>query len=221
VKRHEGAQHRRTRAVDENSKQERRASLLSAAARLFLEKDYKDILMVEIARAAGLAKGTLYLYFSTKEALFLELVNEQLSAWVFQLSDTIKRDKPDSERIAAAFASTLSERPVLIRLLALLHVVLERNVDAGRMHTFKHQLLELMAPSALVVENMLGLPPGGGVRLLLWMHAFIVGLSQMTSPSPVLDKLLREDEALRVFRLDFRAELEAALTALFKGMSQR
>jgi AcrR family transcriptional regulator len=220
VKQLKRTQPRRTRAVDENSKQQRRACLLSAATRLFAERDYEDVMMVEIAAAAGLAKGTVYLYFSTKEALFLELVNEQLSAWTTQLTDALKREEPDRSRIAVAFASTLAERPVLIRLLALLHIVLERNIDANLMRTFKHQLLGLMAPPAQALENLLGLSSGSGVQVLLWVHAVIVGLSQMANPSPVLTKVLHEDEALKVFRMDFRSELEAALAALFAGVSQ-
>jgi hypothetical protein len=41
----------------------------------------------------------------------------------------------------------------------------------------------------------------------------------MANPSPVLAGVLNRDEALRVFRLDFQSEFEAALAALFRGVS--
>lgn len=208
---------RRTRAVDESAKRKRRADLLAAAERLFAARDYGAVAVAEIARAAGLAKGTVYLYFGTKEELFLELVSEQLAAWTEQLSETLRHQGPGSDA-SVAVASTLAERPVLIRLLGLLHVVLERNIDAALMRAFKHRLLELIAQPARILEDILGLPPGRGVQVLLWMHGLLVGLSQMANPSPVLADVLREDEALRVFRLDFRSEFEAALAALFKGV---
>jgi len=185
---------------------------LSAAERLFIDRDYADVAVADIAHAAG-----LYLYFGTKETLFLELVGEQLAAWTAQLSETL-RGELSGRQAAAAVASTLADRPVLIRLLALLHVVLERNIDSGLMRSFKHHLLELLAQPAQILEDVLGLSPGQGVQILLWMHALLVGLSQMANPSPVLAKVLSEDEALRIFRLDFRSEFEAGLAALFNGV---
>jgi AcrR family transcriptional regulator len=209
---------RRTRAVYESAKQERRRDLLAAAERLFAARDYEEVAVAEIASAACLAKGTVYLYFGTKEELFLELVSRQLVAWTTQLTENLRGERSASQA-ARVVASTLAERPVLLRLLALLHVVLERNVDAGLMNAFKHRLLELIAQPAQMLENVLGLSPGRGIQVLLWMHGLIVGLSQMANPSPVLAGVLNRDEALRVFRLDFQSEFETALAALFRGVS--
>jgi AcrR family transcriptional regulator len=191
---------------------------LAAAERLFAARDYEEVAVAEIASAARLAKGTVYLYFGTKEELFLELVSRQLVAWTTQLTENLRGERSASQA-ARVVASTLAERPVLLRLLALLHVVLERNVDAGLMSAFKHRLLELIAQPAQMLENVLGLSPGRGIQVLLWMHGLIVGLSQMANPSPVLAGVLNRDEALRVFRLDFQSEFEAALAALFRGVS--
>lgn len=48
---------------------QRRAALVEAAGRLFVEKGYEATTMDEIAAAAGFAKGTLYHYFGSKAAL--------------------------------------------------------------------------------------------------------------------------------------------------------
>jgi hypothetical protein len=110
---------------------------------------------------------------------------------------------------------------VLIRLLALLHAVLERNSEATSLRAFKRKLLEITTESAVLFEDALGLASGTGGRLTLWMHALIVGLAQMTSTSPVLTEVLAEDETLAVFQLDFRTELESALVTLFVGATDR
>ena len=47
----------------------RRAALIEAAGRLFVEKSYEGTTMDEIAAAAGFAKGTLYHYFANKADL--------------------------------------------------------------------------------------------------------------------------------------------------------
>ena len=54
--------------------QERKQQLLDEAARLFAERGYADTRVIDICRAAGVAKGLFYWYFENKEALFRELV---------------------------------------------------------------------------------------------------------------------------------------------------
>lgn len=53
----------------------RRAALIDAAGRLFVEKGVQAATMEEIAVAAGVAKGTLYHYFASKAALLTALQN--------------------------------------------------------------------------------------------------------------------------------------------------
>ena len=57
---------------DRSAFAERRLRIVHAAVRLFTERDYADVSMGAVAAAAGVAKPTLYRYFATKEALFLE-----------------------------------------------------------------------------------------------------------------------------------------------------
>ncbi|MBR0553395.1 TetR/AcrR family transcriptional regulator [Stakelama marina] len=52
---------------------ERRRVILRAATEVFAARGYRAATMEEIAAAAGVAKGTLYLYFPSKEALFFAL----------------------------------------------------------------------------------------------------------------------------------------------------
>ena len=208
---------RRTRAVTDAAKQARRARILSSAARLFSSRDYHDVSMAAIARAAGLAKGTVYLYFDTKESVFLDLVSSELAAWVADSSARLEETNQNATPadVAKAVASALAERPALIRLIALLHVVLEQNTEREALRAFKIRLLAITEQAAGVFEQALRLEPGTGTRLVLWMHALTVGLSQMTPQGAQVAALVEQDPALAVFRLDLRTELEAALTLLF------
>ena len=54
----------------------RKAELLSHAATLFAERGYAETRVIDIVRAAGVAKGLFYWYFENKEAVFLELVDD-------------------------------------------------------------------------------------------------------------------------------------------------
>lgn len=56
----------------------RPGEILEAALDLFVEKGFSATRMEEIAQRAGVTKGTLYLYFPSKEALFRSVVTETL-----------------------------------------------------------------------------------------------------------------------------------------------
>jgi AcrR family transcriptional regulator len=54
--------------------QERKQQLLDHAATLFAERGFAETRVLDIVRAAGVAKGLFYWYFENKDALFRELV---------------------------------------------------------------------------------------------------------------------------------------------------
>lgn len=67
------------RALAREDKQARRAVILSAARTLFNEGDGNLPTASQVAAASGLAKGTVYLYFQTKEEIFANLL---LKGWI-------------------------------------------------------------------------------------------------------------------------------------------
>jgi AcrR family transcriptional regulator len=58
----------------------RREQILKIASELFSEKSYHDVAVDEIAGAVGVAKGTIYLYFPSKERLYLEILEDSFEA---------------------------------------------------------------------------------------------------------------------------------------------
>src|SRR5512133_2134397 len=58
----------------ERRKQERPAELLAAALELFTERGYAATRLDDVARRAGVSKGTVYLYCSSKEELFKAVI---------------------------------------------------------------------------------------------------------------------------------------------------
>lgn len=57
-------------------KEARPAEILDAALSMFVEKGFASTRLEDVAREAGVSKGTVYLYFDSKEALLRALVNE-------------------------------------------------------------------------------------------------------------------------------------------------
>jgi len=60
-------------------KEARPEEILDAALQLFTEKGFSATRMMDVAKAAGISKGTLYLYFSNKEAIFKEVVQQRIT----------------------------------------------------------------------------------------------------------------------------------------------
>jgi len=59
-------------------KASRPAEILDAAMATFVERGYAATRLEEIARSAGISKGTMYLYFKSKEALFRAVVERSM-----------------------------------------------------------------------------------------------------------------------------------------------
>src|SRR5438552_12594942 len=67
-------------------KEARPQELLAAALELFVEKGFAATRSEEVAARAGVAKGTLYLYYPSKEDLLKAVVRENLSALIAEFS---------------------------------------------------------------------------------------------------------------------------------------
>lgn len=67
------------RAKRERRKDARPGELLAAALELFVEKGFAGTRVEEVAKRAGVSKGTLFLYFPSKDELFKAVVRENIS----------------------------------------------------------------------------------------------------------------------------------------------
>jgi AcrR family transcriptional regulator len=82
----------------------RRTEILAAAAKVFANKGFESTHMEEIAKAAGLAKGTLYLYFKSKDDIYQATVQQAL-AKLAALTEEHVRQEPDLAGKLNAFIS--------------------------------------------------------------------------------------------------------------------
>ncbi len=174
--------------------------------------------MAQVARAAGLAKGTPFLYFATKESLFLEVLFAELRAWAAELGQRLGVRRLSVATIAATMSASIVERERLLDLLLVLHPLLERNIDVPTALRFKRELLRILTglTQALSVAAS-GLDPKRALRVLLHGEAAILGLGQMARPNEAIASALASDPALSVFVIDLRAELTAVFAALLEA----
>src|SRR5256886_17408088 len=72
----------------------RREAILAAALDEFSAQGFAAARLDDVARRAGVAKGTIYLHFRDKEALFQELIRSVLSPFVGTLETALKAGVP-------------------------------------------------------------------------------------------------------------------------------
>ena len=92
-KRQEGRQEGRG-AGRQARRTERREAILAAALEEFSARGFAATRLDDVAQRAGVAKGTIYLYFRDKESLFQELVRAMLSPLVGVIEAAPMRDLP-------------------------------------------------------------------------------------------------------------------------------
>lgn len=100
--------------------QARRAQILKAAELVIGEKGFSTASIADITRAAETALGTFYIYFSSKEEIFHELVLEMGRATRAMAAEAITNapDRLTAERLGLeAFLRFVSERPALYRIV--------------------------------------------------------------------------------------------------------
>ncbi len=76
--------------------------ILNVARNLFISKSYKNVSLNNIANKAGVTKGGVYHYFSSKEALFLEVFEDTLSTAEKNICTFISSDISLSDLLKAA-----------------------------------------------------------------------------------------------------------------------
>ena len=209
------------RARQPEQKAQRRAAIINAADALLEPGSYELPSAAQIAVKAGLAKGTLYLYFTTKEEIYLALLGEGYERWAEQVMGGLSEEWPNLSHFLRRYIAFCEANPKTMFLACMGPVILERNVSEESAFAFKKGL----ADATREVSELLsaGFPPlsvDQARKLFLHMLVLTTGLWQQTHPPEALRGVSARDE-LKAIRLDFEKDLYAALDALWKGYRGR
>ena len=81
------------------------AEILETARKVFAKKGFADATMDEIAAAAGLAKGTLYLYFKSKRDVYLKTLQHGIAELLEQVAANMQAAEGVRAKIRALIAT--------------------------------------------------------------------------------------------------------------------
>jgi len=205
--------------LNDDERAQRRTQLLAAAHALF--RATRELPSVaRIAEAAGVAKGSVYNSFSTKEEIFIALLEDSFAGLLAGAVDTISALPRGAEAAAGAFAdgyvAALSRFPDLLPLAGMTNAVLEKNLPVDAMLRFKTRLAAGLGAAGEALEAGRRIAHGDGTDLLLHTWSLTLGLWQaLDYPAAIRPRLRRA--GLAVLDRDFVTELRAAVKVLWRG----
>ncbi len=208
------------RAMASEDKQARRVAILNAAQELFTAGDGQLPTASDVAVATGLAKGTVYLYFKTKEEIFATLLVEgwtpvmEMVQRVFAARKGRRADKVRA--MLQGVVDHLDGHPELLRLDALGSVVLEKNMTEEALLQFKRDFTARLSMAGDAIDRSLNLEEGRGVQLLMRTYALTRGLWQSAQHDPK-SLTIGIAPALMLTPEVYLRELDEALTEYWRG----
>jgi len=211
------------RAVRADQKEQRRDAIMAATLELFDESSFESVSVAAVAKRAGIAKGTVYLYFETKEEIFLAILAQAFEGLFDQL-DKVLMSLPEPcplDVMSEVLSQTANGDPKIIRLVSILHTALEQNLSYDVALNFKQSLRRRFVYTGGLIEGKLGFSsPGDGMKIILYMHGLLVGFEQMAKPSPTIEEVL-QTPGMEVFRIDLYETVKDACRNLLEGMQAR
>ncbi|HYD56275.1 MAG TPA: TetR family transcriptional regulator [Burkholderiales bacterium] len=215
------SQMRRRRAVAPHEKVERRAAIVDAVHELARRDLSASYSVEQLARKAGVAKGTVYLYFKTREEMLLA-VHEKHAHELFDVVErALAAPAASARKVVRAGLRYLKAHPEFYPLAAGCRGMLDRNVSTEAAFAFKVSLGRRLEPLGARIEQLYpGLRRGEGAVLLMNSYAMIVGLWQLADPPLSLRPVMNRPE-MQLFKLDFERQLTAALLDLWEAAARR
>lgn len=203
------------RARTEAEKTDRQAVILSVARALIEESGFDALTMSGLAKRAGLAKGTLYLYVKTKEQLFAQLFVEALSDYVTAVIPHLGED----EALIRAMMREAKGVPLFLPLMARLTTIIEANLSQEALIATKRAVGAEGARLAMELASVRGMEPLAAFELA---HALVIalqGAAQLAVPRPVFFDELPEDVRAIYEQSDAEVAFAATARMILKGAS--
>jgi AcrR family transcriptional regulator len=217
------------RAHSPEQREVRRTAILNTARTMLDEMPVADITLNGLSRRACMAKSNVLRYFESREAVLLELCAAGLTDWVAELEPALQSsiDPSDpasarAERLAAAIAASLAERPILCDLLSAQAAVLEHNISTETVLRYKRTSIANVARLADLVHGHLPeLSQEQSATFTALAAMMVTSVWTHSQVPPAVVAAYDADASLRPYRLDFENTLRDALDVILAGLLSR
>jgi len=165
-------------------KAEIKEKIIQSAIESFAQTGYDRTKMEDIAKRLGLSKGTIYLYFRSKEDLFLAICEynmqqgdkedaglfvkkENVATDAEQIYDNIRRREQGNDRVMLEMVAESARNPKLRKAMYELHVKVHEHVMEGVRNKMEDGFLKKDADAASLAIALVALYDGLAVNRML------------------------------------------------------
>lgn len=208
------------RAVSNQAKLQKRTRIMQEARTLFKDHPFQKINVNTIAQKSGVAKGTVFVYFKTKEDIFLAILQsefEQLFNDLYLNLESINDSCTPSE-LAVKFTDVFAANTLLLRLVSILTTQIEENIPVETTLAFKKQLYDWQEAAGREIEQVLSfIPEGTGGDFLNQLYSIAIGSHQVSHPAEAIREILEQAD-FRHFFVEFREVNQSILENYLRGI---
>jgi AcrR family transcriptional regulator len=152
-----------TRLSRKEKQAQTRTCLMRSAAKLFAQRGLQNASIDDVAEDAGFTKGAFYANFSSKEELFLAMLDEHFDARLVEIESLAASDASEEEKVRRAgadFTRMLSSDPEWQRLLFEFTAYAVRNEEFRAQLLARSRVLRAQVAATLASHaNELGIEP--------------------------------------------------------------
>ena len=208
------------RARSEIAKLEREVSILAATEVLLRQTGYDSMTMQAVATLAGLAKGTLYLYFTSRESLVLAVHGRLFDRWI----DRFAVHQPELagfNGFCRDFARYYADDPLFLQLSGFANALLEPQIDHVAYIKSKRGTARRVKRLAGLVCKQFSITHAAAQRLIWGFLTIAGGTAQMTVLQPVNPGDLPDDVIAFMDLADFETVFVNAAAPLRVNLISR
>ena len=180
------------RARSRTAKLEREDSILTATELLLRQTGYDSMTMQAVATVAGLAKGTLYLYFTSRESLVLAVHGRLFDRWIDRFA-VYQPELAGFNGFCRDFARHYADDPLFLQLAGFANALLERQLDRHDYIRSKRGMARRVKRLAGLVCRQFSIAPAAAQKLIWGLLTIAGGTAQMTARQPVTKADLPDD----------------------------
>ena len=190
----------------------RKEEIIAACAALYEEKGFKETTIKDIGKAITLTRTGIYIYFETKEEIFLALLGREYDAWVSEMREVMNRETAMARiDVAEVLARTLTNHPRLLRLLSMNLYEMEANSRPERLTEFKKSFgASLEAVDLLLRQYIPEMNEEERGKFVYAFFPFIYGIYPYTSVTEKQKRAMREAGIPYQYRSAYELTFECA-----------
>lgn len=217
---------KKLRSTTEAEKLEKKNFIMQTALKLYEEENYHLPSAEKIAKACGFAKGTLYTYFTTKEEIFLAILNQFFDNWFSTVKEGVPKyidnsdGSVDVDVMIDMILTPIIDNHAFFSLASRIELVLEDNVSVERAKDYK---LNVMRGVRIISQQLKNydsfFATERGLRVIVETYALIIGFWHQAKVPGVLKQLMKDKE-IEILFIDFKKDLKVAIKNYWKGCLQ-